>query len=351
MSLQESQLQTAPQTISCSKCGLVSVVGALSCARCGNALPCTVDPISQFQPARAAKGPEPIPLRIMDNLFTVMSLMGLYYYYFDRYGARTIGQKQFRFALLLFGSVGALVTWTLRLLRKHTSLLMLAFLLLTGALSIPVSAQEARQRPARSLTSEDLLNRPVIYVPQPLSSAGAPSSNVTARSAGSTSYRDPAGAFALNLPNGNWRPNPRGGSAGRIYNQRSFRRVESEGYTSATANVYVVAGGTNIPVVDPSHLSAEDQREFAAAIAARFLSSNASLVSVSPVSINAHTQLRIIADQTIARRVAVRAAINVFERSGRLYVVVCCASPETFDLAQREFEIITSSLASSVARS
>ena len=212
------------------------------------------------------------------------------------------------------------------------------------------SAQEQGRRPARSLTSEDLLNRPVIYTPQPAPHTVASSSG-TVRNAGSNFYRDPSGAFALSFPNSNWQVNQKAGSAGRIYNQRSFRRIEDEGFASATANVYVLTPSSNLPIVDPSTLSAEGQRELAALLAARFLSNNASLVSVDPVSINARTQLRIIADQTIARRVVVRAAINVFERGGRLFVIVCCASPETFDASQREFEVITSSLASSVVRS
>jgi hypothetical protein len=207
------------------------------------------------------------------------------------------------------------------------------------------------RRSARSLTSEDLLNRPVIYVPQPAASSPVVTSPGAIRSAGATYYRDPSGAFTLSFPNGNWRVNSRAGSAGRIYSQRSFRRVEDEGFSSATANVYVVTNGGNLPVVDPSSLSADEQREFAAALAARFLSSSSSLVSVGPVMSNTHAGLRIIADQTIARRIAVRASINVFERQGRLYVVVCCASPDSFDAHLREFEVITNSLASSVMRS
>ena len=93
------------------------------------------------------------------------------------------------------------------------------------------------------------------------------------------------------------------------------------------------------------------QREFAAMLAARFLSNNSSLISVEPISSNTRAGLRIIADQTITRRVAVRASINVFERQGRLFVVVCSASPETFDAHSGEFEVITNSLASSVMRS
>lgn len=226
-----------------------------------------------------------------------------------------------------------------------------ALVLLSCAFASVSSAQEAGRRSARSLTSEDLLNRPVLYVPQPPASNAVTASSGTARSAGSTYYRDPSGAFTLNFPNRNWLVNPRAASAGRRYNQRSFRRVEAEGFASATANVYVLTENNNLPITDPSLLGADAQRELAAQLATRFLSSNASLVSVEPFSANARTGLRIIADQTIARRVAVRASINVIERQGRLFVVVCCASPETFDASQREFEVITNSLASSVMRS
>jgi hypothetical protein len=213
------------------------------------------------------------------------------------------------------------------------------------------SAQEpARRIPARSLTSEDLLNRPTIYIP-PAASSTSVSSSAAVRNAGNTYYRDPSGAFTLTFPNNNWRVNTRGASAGRIYNQRSFRRIEAEGFASATVNVYVLTDSANLPLVDSSSLSADTQRELASIFATRFLSSHASVVAVQPVASRAGTGLRIIADQTIARRVAVRAAINVFELKGRLYVVVCCAPPETFDAAVREFDTITNSLASSVARS
>ena len=224
-----------------------------------------------------------------------------------------------------------------------------ALVLLSCALVQFSSAQEAGRRPARSLTSEDLLNRPVIYVPQPAPSAVASSSGGVVE-AGATHYRDPAGAFTLSFPNGNWRVNARAGSAGRIYNQRSFRRIEAEGFSSATANVYVLKD-SNLSNIDLSSLGADGQREFANLLTARFLSNHSSLISVEPVVSNGRAGLRIIADQQIARRVAVRASINVFERQGRLFVVVCCASPETFDAHLREFEVITDSLASSVMRS
>lgn len=235
--------------------------------------------------------------------------------------------------------------------RSRRAGLFCALALVSCAFAQVSTAQEAGRRSARSLTSEDLLNRPVIYIPQP-SAAGAPASPSSAalKSAGATYYRDPAGVFTLSFPNGNWRVFARAGSAGRIYSQRSFRRVEAEGFASATANVYVLTGN-QMAIVDPTRLGDEGQREFASRLAARFLSNNASLVSVEPLSANARHGLRIIADQTIARRVAVRAAINVFERQGRLFVVVCSASPETFDAHAGEFEVITNSLASSVMRS
>jgi hypothetical protein len=223
--------------------------------------------------------------------------------------------------------------------------------LLACAFVTPAPAQEAGRRPARSLTSEDLLNRPAVYLPQPVPNS-RPLSSGAVTTAGATRYRDPSGAFALSFPNGNWRVNSRAGSSGSLYHQRTFRRIEAEGYASATANVYVLTERSGVPVVDPSSLSAEGQRDFANALSALFLSNNASVVSVAPVSTGPRSgQLRIVADQVIARRVAVRASISVSEREGRLFVVVCRASPESFDAYLREFEIITNSLASSAARS
>jgi hypothetical protein len=211
------------------------------------------------------------------------------------------------------------------------------------------SAQEAGRRSVRALSSEDLLNRPVLYVPQPTPSSVISSSDA-AGSVGITSYRDPAGAFTLNFPNGNWYANKRAGSAGRMYKQRSFRRIEAEGFASATANVYVLTDSKSLPITDPFRLPLDAQRDLASLLVSRFVSSNSSLVSVEPLSSNSGSRLRIIADQTIARRVAVRASITVFERQGRFFVVVCCASPETFDTYSSEFEVIADSLASSVMR-
>ncbi|MDT4956146.1 MAG: hypothetical protein QOJ02_4284 [Acidobacteriota bacterium] len=235
--------------------------------------------------------------------------------------------------------------------RQGIRLFVCALLLLACAFVTASSAQEAGRRSARSLTSEDLLNRPTLYVPPPTTSTSRVSSSGAVKSPTSTYYRDPSGAFTLNFPNSNWRVNARAGSAGRIYNQRSFRRIEAEGFASATANVYVLATSANLSLIDPARLSADEQRGFAATLATRFLSSNASLVAVEPNISSTHAGLHIIADQIISRRVVVRASINVFELKGRLYVVVCCASPETFGATEREFDVITNSLASSVMRS
>ena len=225
-----------------------------------------------------------------------------------------------------------------------------ALAILSFAFGDVASAQDAGRRSAPALTSEDLLNRPVIYVPHSVSNSVGFSSG-SAGHVGATSYSDPAGAFSLSFPNSNWHANARAGSAGRMYRQRSFRRLEAEGFASATANVYILTDSKSLPITDPSRLTPDAQRDLASLLAARFLSSNSSLVSVEPLSSISGSALRIIADQTIARRVAVRASIIIFERQGRFFVVVCSASPETFDTYSSEFEVIADSLASSVVRS
>jgi hypothetical protein len=196
------------------------------------------------------------------------------------------------------------------------------------------------------------LNRPVIYIPQPAQASGiSPAANARL-SAAATSYRDPAGMFALTFPNNTWRVNTKAVSGGNYFSQRSFRKIEAEGFASATTNVYVLAQSVNLPLADAARMSAEQQKQLATMLTAHFLSSNVSLVSVEPLYSNGRAVgLRIIADQIISRRAEVRAAITVFEREGRLYVVVCRASLETFDANTHEFDAITNSLASSVARS
>lgn len=228
-----------------------------------------------------------------------------------------------------------------------------AVVLLMSAFATVSFAQEMGRRSARSLTSEDLLNRPVIYVPRPAQPSGMPPATAGAKlSAAITSYRDPAGMFALNFPNNTWRVNTKAVSGGNYYSQRSFRKIEAEGFASATTNVYVLAQSVNLPLAEAARMNAEQQGQMATMLATHFLSSNISLVSVEPLYSNGRAVgLRIVADQIISRRAEVRAAITVFEREGRLYVVVCRASLESFDANAHEFDAITNSLASSVARS
>lgn len=216
------------------------------------------------------------------------------------------------------------------------------------ALVVSTPAQEAGRRSARSLTSEDLLDRRAAYVSTATGTGIAPSS-LSTNAAVSAFYRDPSGAFVLNFPNRSWRVNAKGAHGGRLDNARSFRKVEEEGFASATANVYVLEAGARFTLAEAGHLSPEQQQKLAAALATRFLSSNSTLVSVEQIFNGGG--LRVVADQTVARRTVVRAVINVFERRGRLYVVVCSAPFESFDTNWREFNDITASLASSVMRS
>lgn len=231
---------------------------------------------------------------------------------------------------------------------KRLTLTGFALALMTCALVVVAPAQEVRQRSARSLTSEDLLDRRTAYV-APETGTGIAPSSPQAGAAVSAFYRDPSGAFVLNFPNRSWRVNARGAHGGRLDSARSFRKVEEEGFASATVNVYVLEDGGSSSLPGLPHFGSEQQQKFAGGLAARFLSSTSSLVSVEQIF--SGTGLRIVADQSIARRTVVRAVINAFERRGRLYVVVCSAPIESFDNNWREFNDITASLASSVMRS
>jgi hypothetical protein len=231
---------------------------------------------------------------------------------------------------------------------RHLTSLGFALALFMCALVAAVPAQEARQRSARSLTSEDLLDRRAAYV-APVSGAGIAPSSQPPDAAVSAFYRDPSGAFVLNFPNRSWRVNVKGAHGGRLDTARSFRKVEEEGFASATANVYVLEDKGQSALADVAHFSPEQQQKLASLLATSFLSSNSSLVSVEQIF--GGTGLRVVADQTIARRTVVRAVINAFARRGRLYVVVCSAPFESFDNNWREFNDITASLASSVMRS
>lgn len=228
---------------------------------------------------------------------------------------------------------------------RHLTSLGFALALLLCAFVVSAPAQEAGRRSARSLTSEDLLDRRAAYVS---TGTGIAPSSSSASAAVSAFYRDPSGAFVLNFPNRSWRVNAKGAHGGRLDNARSFRKIEEEGFASATANVYVIEGGS-AALTEVGRLSPEQQQKFAGSLAARFLSSNSSLVSVEQIFNGGG--LRVVADKIIARRTVVRAVINVFERRGRLYVVVCSAPSESFEDNWREFNDITASLASSVMRS
>src|ERR1044072_4945716 len=162
---------------------------------------------------------------------------------------------------------------------RHLTSLGFALALLMCALVVVASAQEVRQRSARSLTSEGLLHRRASYV-APLSGTGiAPSSGSSATAAVSAFYRDPSGAFVLNFPNRSWRVNAKGAHGGRLDTARSFRKVEEEGFASATANVYVLEdAGSQNALSDASHFSPEQQQKLAEWLSTRFLSNNNSLV-------------------------------------------------------------------------
>lgn len=225
-------------------------------------------------------------------------------------------------------------------------------LLVCAFVSLSQAQQPASRRPASSLTSEDLLDRRVVvYAPAPSAQRVAPSRAQAGGTAANTFYRDPAGAFTLNLPGGSWQLNAKTQRSGRGFSQRSFRKLEAEGFASATANIYVLALAQNLRLAEASRLSPEQQRELAQQIAARFLSNSVSLVSVEATPSERGAGLRIIADQMIARRAAVRASILAFERQGQLFVVVCCAPVESFDSLARDFEAINASLSVSVTRS
>lgn len=240
------------------------------------------------------------------------------------------------------GSFSFLVSQTQRLAVPGLTLVLVLCTLVVAA-----SAQQAGLRPARSLTSEDLLDRRAAYV-APASVAGVAPSSASSGAAVSAFYRDPSGAFVLNFPSRSWQVNAKGAHGNGPDHARSFRKVEEEGFTAATANVYVLEGGSSV-LTEVLRLSAEQQQKFAGGLATRFLSSNSSPVSIEQI-FSGHG-LRVIADQQVARRTVVRAVINVFERHGRLYVVVCSAPFESFDNHWREFNDITASLASSVLRS
>ena len=211
-----------------------------------------------------------------------------------------------------------------------------------------VSNSSAQQRATPTLTSEDLLDKRSTYSPV---SSITPASNASTGTPVGSLYRDPSGTFSLSLPSGNWRVVTKSQDKGKLSDLRVFRRLDSEGFASATASVYVLSSTTGLSVERAARLDADGQRSLAEALTARFLSSNSSIVSASANPQGARAGLEVIADQWVSRRAVVRALISAFELEGKLYVVICRAPVESFDAQAREFSAITQSLVSSVARS
>lgn len=221
-------------------------------------------------------------------------------------------------------------------------------IMLALALSAFVSTSSAQERATPTLTSEDLLDRRSTYSPVPSMTRASAAS--TGTPVGSL-YRDPSGTFSLSLPSGDWRVITKSQGKGKLNDLRVFRKLDSEGFASATASVYVLSSTTGLSVERVARLDADGQRLLAETLTARFLSSSSSIVSASASQSGARAGLEVIADQLVSRRAVVRALISAFEQGGKLYVVICRAPVESFDGEVREFSAITQSLVSSVARS
>ncbi|HEX8746343.1 MAG TPA: hypothetical protein VF717_04030 [Pyrinomonadaceae bacterium] len=209
------------------------------------------------------------------------------------------------------------------------------------------SAQQAGRRATPALTSEDLLDRPSAYTPT--TTPSRVSSLVSASSGLSPAgalYRDPSGAFSLNLPSLSWQLGTKSEGKGKLSDLRVFRKLDADGFASATASVYVLSSNASLSVGRIAQADAAGQRALAEALAARFLSSSSAVVSAALD----RAVFQVVADQMVSRRAVVRASIHAFEQDGKLYVIVCRAPLESFDTQAREFSAITQSLASSVAR-
>jgi hypothetical protein len=238
--------------------------------------------------------------------------------------------------------------------RRHGTMRFMAMLaLLLSVFAVTSTAQQGGGRSAPSLTSEDLLDRVSAYgrASSPARVSTSPISSSTRSAPVSGLYRDPAGAFALDLPSGSWHAATKSQAKGRLSDQRVFRKLDADGFASATASVYILTSTPGFPVDRAARLEAGASRALAEALAARFLSTSASVVSADLYDSGARSGIQVVADQMISRRAVVRALISAFELDGRLYVVVCRAPLESFDEQAREFSAITQSLASSVARS
>jgi hypothetical protein len=233
-----------------------------------------------------------------------------------------------------------------RLLRMMRFVFVLA--LVVSAFASNAAAQEApERRAARSLTSEDLLGRPSAYTGAPAAASSSSNSAPSRLTPAGGLYRDPAGAFSLSLPSGSWQLNRKALEKGKLSDLRVFRKLDADGFASATASVYVLPSAANLPVGRAAQSGSDAQRSIAETLAARFLSSSAAVISADAYG----PGFQVVADQLVARRAVVRALISAIERDGKLYVIVCRAPVESFDAEAREFSAISQSLAISVARS
>jgi hypothetical protein len=233
------------------------------------------------------------------------------------------------------------------LTNKSKSMMRLSVMLALIA-SAFASQAAAQGRATPSLTSEDLLDRVSAYGPAAVASSAGATSAPTGTPVGGL-YRDPTGAFSLNFPSSRWSIVTRSQDKGRLSDLRVFRKLDGEGFTSATLSVYVVSSGATLPVEQAARLDAQAQQTLARALTARFLSSNADVITAGVSERN--TDFQVVADQLLSNRAAVRALIYALAREGKLYIVVCRTSVESFDAEAREFWAITQSFASSVARS
>ena len=219
--------------------------------------------------------------------------------------------------------------------------------LVVSAFASGANAQERRS--AASLTSEDLLGRPSAYkgAPAPQPQRTSSSSNPSRLTPVGALYRDPAGAFSLSLPSGSWQLDKKALEKGKLSDLRVFRKLDADGFASATASVYVLSATQSLAVGRAAQANADAQRALADSLVARFLSNNTSIISADAYN----SGFQVVADQLVSRRAVVRALISATERDGQLYVIVCRAPVEAFDAEAREFSAITQSLAIRVARS
>lgn len=230
-----------------------------------------------------------------------------------------------------------------------TSFIVVLVLSLSAFVST-AAAQQSNRRSTPTLTSEDLLDRPSAYNAAASNASGLSSSSVSSTSRPTpvgALYRDPAGAFSLSLPSGSWCLNTKSQDKGKLSDLRVFRKLDADGFASATASIYVLTSTASLSIKQAAQFDAGGNRALAQALVARFLSSSAEIVSSGANS----SGFQVVADQLISSRAVVRASINAFEHDGKLYVIICRAPLESFDAQAREFSAITQSLASSVARS